>query len=63
MRKPCNMSFNRFVEQLTGMNNFLPLSPVSDLTKKIPSEELNEILIHAVPNRWSKQSYIQGWVF
>ena len=26
-------------------------------------EELNEIIIHAVPNRWAKQSYLQGWDF
>ena len=26
-------------------------------------EELNKILLHAVPNVWAKQAYIQGWYF
>ena len=26
-------------------------------------EELSKIVIHAVPNSWKKQSYIQGWDF
>ena len=63
MRKPCNISFKRFTERLTKINNFLPLLPVSDTTKKMPAKELNEIPIHAVPNGWAKQSYLQGWDF
>ena len=27
------------------------------------SEELNDILLHAIPNSWAKQAYIQGWGF
>ena len=26
-------------------------------------EELNDILIHAVPNAWARQSYLKGWDF
>ena len=26
-------------------------------------EELNKILLRAVPNAWAKQSYLQGWYF
>ena len=26
-------------------------------------EELNKILLHAVPNSWAQQSYIQEWDF
>ena len=26
-------------------------------------EYLNQILLHAVPNSWVKQAYIQGWYF
>ena len=45
------------------MNNFLPLFLGSDVTKKMTHEELNEIILHAVPNAWVKQSYLQGWYF
>ena len=27
------------------------------------AKELNDILLHAVPNGWAKQSYFQGWYF
>ena len=26
-------------------------------------EDLNKIILHAVPNAWAKQSYLQGWDF
>ena len=45
------------------MNNFLPLFPGSDASKKMEMEDLNEILLHAVPNGWAMQSYLQGWGF
>ena len=27
----------------------------------MPTEELNEIILQAVPNGWKKQAYLQGW--
>ena len=45
------------------MNNFLPLFPRSDVSKKITQKELNEILLRAVPNEWKKQSYLNGCDF
>ena len=41
-------------------NNFLPISNASN---EMFSEELNEIILHTVPNVWKKQSYLQGWDF
>ena len=61
MRKPRSMTFKCFAERLKEMNNFLPLFPGLDASKKMEMEELNNILLHAVPNGWSKQSYLQGW--
>ena len=29
----------------------------------MPPEDLNDILLQAVPNGWAKQAYIQGWDF
>ena len=61
MRKPRSMPFKLFYVQLTSINYFIPLFPGSDASKKMPPEELNEILLHAVSSGWSKQSYIQVW--
>ena len=61
MRKSQIMTFKRFAARFTEMNNFLQLFPGLDVTKKMTHEELNRILLHAVPNEWGKQSYIKGW--
>ena len=29
----------------------------------MPPENINDILLHAVPNGWAKQAYLQGWYF
>ena len=63
IRKPQSMTFNRFAARLIEMNNFLPLFPGLDVSRKMEPEERNEILLHAVTNAWAKQSYLQGWDF
>ena len=57
------MTFKPFVARLTEMNNFLPLLPGLGVSKKMTQEELNEILLHVVPNAQEKQSYLQGLDF
>ena len=42
------------------INKCLPLFTGYREDKKIPPEELNDILLHAVPNGWAKQAYLQG---
>ena len=63
MRKPQDIQFKIFVAQLTQLNNYLPLFPVLGAVKRMDPEELNDILLLAVPNPWSRQAYIQGWDF
>ena len=63
MCKPCDMPFKRFAEGLTEINKFIPLLTGSDASKNMPLEDLNEILLHLVPNGWENQSYMQGWEF
>ena len=53
----------RFSARLTELNNYPPLFPGSSANKKMALEELDEILLHAVPNGCAKQAYIQGWDF
>ena len=63
MRKPLSMTCKRSTVRLTEINNFLPLFPGLDASKKMEMKELNDILLHAVCNGWSKQSYLQGLDF
>ena len=63
MRKPRDLLFKRFTERKIELDNYLPLFPGSRTSKKIPPKELNNILLHTVPNGWTKQAYLQGWDF
>ena len=63
MCKPQILSFKRFAARLTEINNYLQLFPGPIEAKKMASEYLNKILLHAIPNFWLKQSDIQGWDF
>ena len=61
MRKPRSMTFKSFVVSLTEINNFLSLFLGLDASNKMEMEDLNENILHTVPNGWAKQSYLQGW--
>ena len=58
MHKPQDIPFKCFSTRITELNNYLPLFLRYSTTKKIPPEELNEILLNAVPNGWAKQVYL-----
>ena len=45
------------------LNNYLTLFPGSINANKMATEEFNEIILHAVPNIWYNQTYIQGGYF
>ena len=55
------MPFKIFVVRLADINNYISLFPGSDKSKTMDEAELNKILLHYVPNIWSKQYYLQGW--
>ena len=57
------MTLKRFDARLTEMNNYIPLSPGLDASKKMTPEDLNKIILHVFRNAWVKQSYLQGWGF
>ena len=63
MLKPQSMTFKSSDATWMEMNNFFPLFPGLDVTKKMTHEDLNDILLYAVPNEWEKQSYLKGWYF
>ena len=45
------------------LNSYLTLFPGSIVSMEMATEELIEILLHAIPNVWGKQAYLQGWDF
>ena len=61
MRKHRDLQFKIFVERLTELNYYLPLLLGLIAAKNIDPKDLNKIIIHAVPNSWAWQSYVQGW--
>ena len=63
MRKPQSITFKPFSARLTEMNNFLPLLPILEASKKMTPEELNHIILNAFPKTWGNKSYVQGWDF
>ena len=63
MCNPRDINFKLFASHLTEVYKYLPLLPGSSTAKKIPPEDLNEILLHSVPIRWANQAYAPCWYF
>ena len=63
MRKTWDIQLKIFAARLTELNNCLPPFLGLRNAKNMGPEELNEILLHAVPNSWVWQAYLQGWYF
>ena len=61
MNETRKIMFKNFDAQLTGINNYMPHFPGSIEAKKMGPEELNKILLHAVTNGCTNQSYLQVW--
>ena len=60
MRKPRTVPSNRYVERPAKLNNYLKCLPGLNKSNNMDEAELNNILLHATPNGWSNQSYLQG---
>ena len=61
MQKNWSISFKRFSAWLTEIKNYLTLLPVSIKSKKMASEKIKDILLHAVLKVWAKKSCLQVW--
>ena len=48
--------------RLIGINEYLASFPGTNLVDKIYVTRLNEMLFNRIPNRWSRQAYVQGFV-
>ena len=58
--KPRDLPFKSFTAQLKELNYYLPLFPISINSNNMAPKELNNILLHTIPNGCLKQSYLQG---
>ena len=56
--KPRDLPFKVFTTLITELNNYLPLFPLSRDTNNMAPEDLNKILLHAVPTSWVIHSYL-----
>ena len=63
MRKPRGIKLRQFTARLQELNNLLPKFLGSEKSKKIPQEQLNEILLHSVTHGWSKEEMMLGFNF
>ena len=48
---------------LTDLKDYLLFFTGSDASKNMEEQELKEILLHAIPNAWSKHVYLKGLDF
>ena len=49
-----------YEERLIGIDEYLATFLGVTLDDEIDLAELNEIHLYSMPNRWSKQAYVQG---
>ena len=59
--KTRSLTVRRYAARLIDLNEYLASFPGVILTDKISVTKLNEILLNSMPNRWSKQAYLQGF--
>ena len=58
--KPHGFPFKIFSARLTELEKFLPMFPGLYDSKSMNKYNLNEVLLHIVPNGWAKHSYLRG---
>ena len=53
----------RYAAHMIKLNEYLDIFAGSQEIEKIGETELNEILLHCMPNFWIIQMYVQGFYF
>ena len=61
MRNPSNPRLHNFTSRIKESNKLLTQSQESYKSRKIPKEELNEILLHFITHGSSKQAMTPGF--
>ena len=61
MKNPRSLKVRLYAARLIDLNEYLASLSGSTMADKMGITELNEILLNSMPNRWSKQAYVQGF--
>ena len=59
MKKPHSLKVRSYATLLIYLNEYLASFPGATMADNMGVTELNEILLNSMPNRWSKQAYVQ----
>ena len=59
MKKPHSFKVRRYTYFMVGINKYLSIFSGSKAIDKVREMDFNEILLNIMPNRWSRQSYVQ----
>ena len=62
-RTPHILKVGRYTAHMVEPNEYLDLFLGLDTGKNICKAELNEIVLHSMPNGWAKQDFIQSFYF
>ena len=63
LKKPRALPIKRLVALLTELNNYQLLFPESNTSNNMEEGEINEIILHTIPDSWAQTTYLQGWNF
>ena len=58
-----SLRVRHYAARLVDLNKYLTSFPGVTLSNEIGVTELDEILLNMIPNRQSKQAYVQGFDF
>ena len=62
MRKPCELKVICYAACLVDLNDYFYALPVAKTRDNIGEINPNEIILSGMPNLWSKQAYVQGFM-
>ena len=60
-KKPRSLKVRHYAAPLIDLHEYLTSFPGATMADKIGVTEINEIPLKSMPNRWSKQAYVQGF--
>ena len=61
MKEPRALTVRQYTVRLVDVNEYLESLPGATLNDNIGKTQLNEILLHSMPNSWSIQAYVKGF--
>ena len=59
--KTLKLKLQGYDEQLEYASQYITFLPGFGTTKNVNKAEINNIIIHSVPNRWAKKTHIKSF--